>query len=268
MATGFVPENLTSMFRMDGKTAVVFGGAGGLGEAIAKGLAAFGANVVIASRGEEKLQAAVKEIEAHADNGAKVDYVVCDATVDSQVENVLAETLKKFGDCQILVCSQGFNRKHDVVDFDMADFDAMLTTNVRSVFVCNKVFGKHFKEKGYGKIVDVTSVRDQIATFPGGGNAGYCATKGALTSIIKQCATELAPEVTVNGIGPTVTLTPMMEKIVPKQAQEVSIPADHPLGRMAKPEDIIGAAVYLCSDASCYHTGQVLYPDGGLLCKG
>ena len=127
---------------------------------------------------------------------------------------------------------------------------------------------EHFKEKGYGKIVDVTSVRDQIATFPGGGNAGYCATKGALTSIIKQCATELAPEVTVNGIGPTVTLTPMMESIVPKEAQEVSIPADHPLGRMAKPEDIVGAAVYLCSDASCYHTGQVLYPDGGLLCKG
>ncbi len=268
MATKYMPEDLSTMFDLSGRTAVVFGGAGGLGEAIAKGLAAFGANVVVSSRREDALQTAVKEIEPHAKNGAKVDYVVCDATVDDQVENVLKETINKFGKCEILVCSQGFNRKHDVVDFDMGDFDAMLQTNVRSVFVCDKVFGKYFKEQGYGKIVDVTSVRDQIATFPGGGNAGYCATKGALTSIIKQCATELAPEVTVNGIGPTVTLTPMMEKIVPKEAQEKSIPADHPLGRMAKPEDIVGAAIYLCSDASCYHTGQVLYPDGGLLCKG
>ncbi len=260
---------LKDLFRMDGKTAVVFGGAGGLGEAIARGLAAFGANVVVASRREEALKEAVEAIKKDADTGVEVAYKTCDTTSEEQVVAVKDFAIEKFGKVDILVCSQGFNRKHEVVDFDMADWDAMFETNVKSVFVCNKVFGKYFKQVNkYGKIVDVTSVRDQIATFPGGGNAGYCATKGALTSIIKQCATELAPEVTVNGIGPTVTLTPMMEKIVPEQAVKVGIPADHPMGRMALPDDIIGAAVYLCSDASCYHTGQVLYPDGGLLCKG
>ena len=268
MATKYLPTDLSSIFDMSGKTAVVFGGAGGLGNALARGLAAFGANVVISSRREDALIEGAKLIEADA-KGGKVSYCAADACKVEDIEKVKDFAIKEFGSVEILVCSQGFNKKHDIVEFDMADWQSMFDTNVTSVFNCVRIFGTYMKQEAkYGKIVVVTSVRDQIATFPGGGNAGYCATKGALTSIIKQAATELAPEVTVNGIGPTVTLTPMMESIVPKQAQEVSIPADHPLGRMAKPEDIIGAGVYLCADASCYHTGQVLYPDGGLLCKG
>ncbi len=268
MATKYLPSDLSTIFDMSGKTAVVFGGAGGLGNAIARGLAAFGANVVISSRGEEKLKEGVKAIEKDA-KGGKITYKAADAGKVEEIEAVKDFAVKEFGSVEILVCSQGFNRKHDIVEFDMADWDAMFETNVTSVFNCMRIFGTYMKKEAkYGKICIVTSVRDQIATFPGGGNAGYCMTKGALTAMLKQGATELAPEVTVNGIGPTVTLTPMMESIVPKEAQEKSIPADHPLGRMAKPEDIIGAAVYLCSDASCYHTGQVLYPDGGLLCKG
>ena len=258
---------MKDLFRLDGKKAVIVGGAGGIGEAIAKGIAFYGADVIIASRNEESLKRAQSEIQAEAPS-AKVLYKVTDAAKEADIEALKDYAVAEFGKVDILICSQGFNRKHPVVDFDMTDWDAMFETNVRGVFLCNKIFGKLMKENGYGKIIDITSVRDQIATFPGGGNAGYCATKGALTMIIKQCATELAPEVTVNGIGPTVTLTPMMEKIVPKEAVEGSIPADHPCGRMAKPEDCIGAAVYLASDASAYHTGQVLYPDGGLLCKG
>lgn len=259
---------MKDMFRMDGKNAVVVGGAGGLGEAMAKGIAAYGANVCIASRREDALQQAKKEIEAVAPD-AKVIYKTCDVTDEKEIEALKDFAVKEFGKVDILVCSQGFNRKHPVVDFDMGDWRAMMDTNVTGVFMCNKIFGKYMKEVNkYGKILNITSVRALIATFPGGGNAGYCATKGALNMIVRQCATELAPEVTVNGIGPTVTLTPMMEKIVPKEAVEHSIPADHPMGRMAKPDDIVGAAIYLCSDASAYCTGQIIYPDGGLTCKG
>lgn len=263
---------MKDIFRLDGKNAVVVGGAGGIGEAIAKGLAFYGANVMIASRNEESLKKAAAEIqEENAD--VKVCYQTCDAADEASIEALKDAAVAAFGEVQILVCSQGFNKKSPILEANMDEWDAMFATNVRGVFLCNKIFGKLMKdnakgELGYGRIINVTSVRDQIATFPMKGNAGYCATKGALTSIIKQCATELAPEVLVNGIGPTVTLTPMMASIVPEQAVKVSIPADHPCGRMAVPEDCIGAAVYLASPASCFHTGQVLYPDGGLLCKG
>jgi gluconate 5-dehydrogenase len=257
---------MKDMFRLDGKKAVVVGGAGGIGQQIARGLAEFGAQVMISSRSEESLKRAQAEIKEAC--GADILYYAADASKEESIVALKDEAVKEMGKVDILVCSQGFNRKHPVTEFDMNDWDAMFATNVRGVFLCNKIFGKLMKENGYGKIVDVTSVRALIATFPGGGNAGYCATKGALNMIIRQCATELAPEVTVNGIGPTVTLTPMMEKIVPKEAVEGSIPADHPMGRMAKPEDCVGAAIYLCSEASAYCTGQIIYPDGGLTCKG
>ena len=98
-------------------------------------------------------------------------------------------------------------------------WDEMFSVNVKGVMMCNKEFGKRMKANGYGKIIDITSVRACMATFPMKGNAGYCATKGALNMVIRQCAAEFGPEVTVNGIGPTVTMTPMMVNIVPEEAK-------------------------------------------------
>ena len=118
-------------------------------------------------------------------------------------------------------------------------WDDMFNVNVKGVMMCNKHFGKRMKENGYGKIIDITSVRSKIATFPMKGNAGYCATKGALDMIIRQCASEFGPEVTVNGIGPTVTMTPMMESIVP-EAAKAGIAASVPMQRMQVPADCAG----------------------------
>lgn len=251
-------------FCLENKTAFVMGGAGGIGQAIAQGLAEAGAKVCIGSRKEESLQRAVAELKEAC--GADVAYYVCDAADEAQVMAVADQVEADYGKVDILVCSQGFNKKFDAEDFPMDVWEQMFQVNVKSVMICNKVFGKRMKANGYGKIINITSVRGQIATAMKG-NAGYCATKGALNMLIRQCASEFGPEVTVNGIGPTVTMTPMMESIVPEEAK-AGIAAGVPLKRMQVPQDCAGPAVFLASEASKFVTGQILYVDGGLTAIG
>ncbi len=256
---------MANLFDLTGKHAVVVGGAGGLGQAMAQGLMEAGAQVAIASRNEESLQRAVGELKEAT--GKEATYYVCDATDEAQVEAMAEKSFADFGQVEILICSQGFNRKYDAADFPMDVWDEMMQVNVKGVMMCNKHFGKRMKEAGYGKIIDITSVRSCMATFPMKGNAGYCATKGALDMIIRQCAAEFGPEVTVNGIGPNVTMTPMMVNIVP-ESDKAGIAAAVPLQRMEVPRDCAGPAVFLASEASSFVTGQILYVDGGLTAIG
>ncbi len=256
---------MADLFDLTGKNAVVVGGAGGLGQAMAQGLMEAGAEVAIASRNEESLQRAVGELKEATGKDAK--YYVCDATDEDEVEALAEQAFSDYGKIDILICSQGFNRKYDAVDFPMDVWDEMFQVNVKGVMMCNKHFGKRMKENGYGKIIDITSVRSCMATFPMKGNAGYCATKGALDMVIRQCAAELGPEVTVNGIGPNVTMTPMMVNIVP-DSDKAGIAAAVPMQRMEVPRDCAGPAIFLASEASSFVTGQILYVDGGLTAIG
>ncbi len=259
---------MLDLFSLKGKHAVVVGGAGGIGQSIAQGLAQAGATVAIASRNVESLQRAAREIKEAS--GCDVGYYTVDAADEKSVEALVASSVKDFGKVEILVNAQGFNKKFNAEAFPMDVFKQMLDVNVTGVMMCCKHFGKHMIENGYGKIVNLSSVRGKIATRHAG-NAGYCGTKGALDMLTRQLASEFGKyNITVNGIGPTVTETPMMTEILNSRGanarQEM---ADQlPMKRMAMPFDCVGPAVFLCSDASGFVTGNIIYPDGGLTAIG
>jgi gluconate 5-dehydrogenase len=263
------------LFDLTGKAAVVIGGAGGLGQAIAQGLLEAGADVLISSRREEALKKAQGELLAAT--GKTVGYFAGDATRETDVEALVAAAKEKYGKITVLVNAQGFNKKQDALDFDIDTFRQMLDANVTSFMIAAKHFGRHFRENGYGKIINLSSVRGKIAT-KGTGNAGYCATKGAVDMLTKQLASEYGPfGVTVNAVGPNITATPMMTAVFEKRAAEAGISVEaylkqqgegNPLRKMGMPEDIVGTAVFLAAPASDFMTGNILYPDGGLTAIG
>ncbi|MCL2391559.1 MAG: SDR family oxidoreductase [Oscillospiraceae bacterium] len=260
-----------NIFDLKGKTAVVVGGAGGLGKVIAQGLRDAGAKILLADLTEDSVKAAAAEL------GSDVEWFVGNAAVESDVEALVAAAKKKLGKVTILVNAQGFNKKQDALDVDVEMFRQMLDANITGFMLTAKHFGHHFKENGYGKIINLSSVRGKIAT-QGPGNAGYCATKGAVDMLTKQLASEFGQfGVTVNAIGPNITMTPPMMAIFEMRAKAAGVSVDEylkqqgnaiPMRRMGQPEDLVGTAVFLAAPASDFMTGNILYPDGGLTAIG
>ena len=253
------------LFDLSGKNAVVVGGAGGIGQAIAQGLAVYGARVAIASRNEDGLKRAQKEIQEASDR--RVSYFTVDAGKEASVEALYSAVLAEFGRVDILVNAQGFNKKFPATEFPVEVWDQMFAVNVRSLMLTCKYFGAHMKQNGCGKIINLSSVRGVRAC--GGGNTGYGATKGAVDMMTRMLAKELGPEVCVNAIGPTMTYTRMMVGVMPADPKErAAKAANMPLQRIGEPEDCVGPAVFLASAASDFISGQIIYPDGGLTAMG
>ena len=256
--------DFTKLFDLSGKNAMIVGGAGGLGKLVAQAFAEAGAGVCIASRTEEKLKAACEDLKAATGK-------------EDQVEAVAKQANADFGHIDILVNSQGVNKKFPALEFPMDVFDAVMHDDVASILMTCKHFGKYMKENGYGKIVNVSSVRGRIAT-KGPGNAAYCAAKGAVDMLTKQLASEFGPYgITVNAFGPNIMKTPMMTKVFEMRAKEAGITVDEylekqaanlPLRRMPDPDDCVGTALFLAAPASDFLTGNLLYPDGGLTAIG
>jgi len=257
------------MFDLSGKNAVVVGGAGGLGQVIAQGMAMAGAKTIIASRNEESLKRAKAEIKSACE--FDVDYEIVDAVVEESVVSLVNKTVSDLGKVDILVCAQGFNGKHPAEDFPMDVFRELIEVNVISVMLCCKHFGKHMIANGYGKIIILGSVRSQVAMM-GAGNSAYCTSKGAVAMMTKQLAAEYGKYgITVNALGPTLTETPMSSAVIEQRggdAYRKSLADRLPMNRMAKPEDCIGSAVFLAAPASDFVTGNIIYPDGGFTAVG
>ena len=233
--------DLTKLFDISGKKAVIFGGAGGFGEAIAEGYAANGCSVCISSRSEEKLKEAVTRIEAKAAPGVKVMYLAGDAGDEEFVKRAVEAVTgpEGLGGCDILVNAQGINKKMWSWEIDTEYFEKMLHTNITSLMLTNKYFGNWMKDhnldgdeyaapepgqpnlnKGYGKIINFGSVRGIRAVANGGmGNVPYNTTKGAVEMLTKAFAADLRPNIQVNAIGPTITYTPMMVGMLPPDEQ-------------------------------------------------
>jgi NAD(P)-dependent dehydrogenase (short-subunit alcohol dehydrogenase family) len=252
------------IFRLDGKVALVTGGAGGIGRSLALGLSAYGARVVVSSRNHEAICKAAEDI--HAETKNETLAIPADVTDEQSVENLVKSTVSKMGTIDILVNAMGANAKYDAFDYPMDEWNRLMNVNVNGTMICCKHVGPIFKEKKQGKIINLSSIRG-IRGYTGG-NVGYCATKGAVELITKCLAIEWAPyNINVNALGPALIITPGTIHIQKDPARAEAYKKLVPLGRLAFPEDCIGACVFLASKASDYITGHTVYVDGGLAAK-
>lgn len=252
---------MKNIFKLDGKIAVVTGGAGGIGEALALGLAMHGATVVVSSRNQEAITTAAKKITAAT--GREAIAIASDVTDESSMKNLFAAVAAKYGRVDILVNAMGMNIKRDAFEYPMADWDRLFEVNVKGTMIACQAAGRIMREQKGGAIVNLSSVRG-IRGYTGG-NTGYCATKGAVELITKALALEWAPyQIRVNALGPALVITPGTKHIADNPELAAKYAKAVPMGRIGLPEDMIGAVVFLVSEAASFVTGQTIFVDGGL----
>lgn len=252
---------MEDLFGLGGAVALVTGGAGGIGQELALGLSRYGAKVVVSSRNEEAIARVARNIETTTGNCALA--IKADITDERSVSDLIKQTVAALGTIDITVNASGVNIKSPALEFPMEDWDRLMDVNVKGTVIVCKHVGQVFKSKKRGKIINLSSVRG-IRGF-GGGNTGYCATKGAVELITKALALEWAPfNIHVNALGPALIITPGTIHIQKDPALAEKYKSQVPLGRLGLPEDLVGACVFLASKASDYVTGQTIYVDGGL----
>ena len=248
------------MFDLSGKVAVVTGANTGIGRAIALALAGAGADVACVGRTPaEETVAAIRAL------GRRAKIVTADLSTIEPVGRVVEETLGKLGGLHILVNNAGIIRRADAVDFSEADWDAVIDTNLKSVFFLCQAAGRHMIAQGHGRIVNIAS----MLTFQGGIRVpSYTASKSGIGGLTKLLANEWAGKgVTVNAIAPGYIATNNTAALQADEARNKSILDRIPAGRWGTPEDLGGAAVFLASDAAAYVQGHILAVDGGWLAR-
>ncbi|MES2023844.1 MAG: SDR family NAD(P)-dependent oxidoreductase [Patescibacteria group bacterium] len=257
---------LEKLIYLNGKTAIVTGGAMGIGFGIAYRLAEAGANVVIVDLNEEVGNNSAKELEK---NGWKASFVKADVSKEVDVKNAIDFSMKIYGGVDILVNNAGIYPMIPVMQMDIAQFEKVLAVNLESVFLFTKMTAEVMIKQGRGgKIINITSID---AVHPSSvGLAVYDASKHGLWGFTKNVALELAPHnIQVNtiapggiatpGTGTGKTMTSQMEEMVKKFSEKI------PMKRMGDPDDIGKVALFLASDLSSYMTGSQIVVDGGVL---
>lgn len=257
---------LEDMFSLEGKIAVVTGGARGNGKAVAEGLLKANASVIICDVIKEELDKTVCEFEEKY-GVPKVQGYRCDLTDDKDfdcLKSYIKNNPVGLGQVDILVNNAGITRGNPILEYNMGDWEATLKLNLEIPFKLSQYVGKIMKEQRNGSIINVTSLNAELGFS---NNPAYAASKGGLKQLSKAFAMDLGKyRVRVNNVSPGYFKTDMTKKSWENRRQEV---ADRTmLGRWGKPEDLAGLVVYLASDCSSYITGQDIYVDGGWLAKG
>jgi 2-deoxy-D-gluconate 3-dehydrogenase len=251
---------MTNPFDLSGRVAVVTGANTGIGQGIALALAAAGAD--IAAVGRTPAQETVEKVRAL---GRKAEIVSADLSTIEPVNRVVDEAVEKLGGLDILVNNAGIIRRNDSLDFTEEDWDAVVDTNLKSVFFLCQAAGKHMVQQGRGKIINIAS----MLTFQGGIRVpSYTASKSGIGGLTKLLANEWAAKgINVNAIAPGYIATNNTAALQADENRNRSIMERIPAGRWGDPADMGGAAVFLASSASDYVQGHILAVDGGWLAR-
>lgn len=260
-------RSVEEMFRVDGKTALVTGGAGGIGLACAKALASAGADLILADIDGGRLDAAAEEIRReNGPSGGRFLTAVCDVADMRSVETLMGQA-REFGGVDILIHSAAVTNRKQLLDMTEEEWNHILTVNLNGAYHMGKQVGEFMTRQGRGgKMTFIVST----GAYRAGVNFGaYSASKAGVVMMMKTLALELAPwGINVNAIAPTATETRFTEDYYRENPQaKERTRANHPLGRLGRAEDYMGTALYLSSGASDFVTGALLVVDGGKTAK-
>ncbi len=254
--------NIRELFRLDGKVAIVTGGSRGLGSWMAEGLAEVGANVVLCARKLEPCEEAAKAIR---DIGVRSLAVGCDVTDPDAVKALVERTISEFGRVDILINNAGFIWEEPPEKVSLETWNKTLSINATGTFLCSQEAGKHMIAQRQGKIINIASISGLASVDPELSNTvAYSASKGAVVALTRDLARKWCQyNINVNAIAPGYFAT-KMSKFLVENRQPQLMRAIH-MKRLGTKDDIKGVAVFLCSAAANYITGQTLAVDGGVV---
>ena len=244
--------------RFEGRTAIVTGGSRGIGRAVCLELARGGANVVLCYAGNET--AALETARSVEELGAKALTVRCDVSDADQADALVKAAVEAFDRVDILVNNAGITRDNLLLRMSEADFDAVISANLKGTFLCMKAVSRLMLKQRYGRIVNLSSV---VGLRGNAGQVNYAASKAGVVGMTKSLAKELASRgVTVNAVAPGFIETDMTAALT-EQARAAAL-GSIPMGRLGTAEDVAKAVAFLAGDSAAYITGQVLAVDGGM----
>ncbi|MCI8417384.1 MAG: gluconate 5-dehydrogenase [Lachnospiraceae bacterium] len=253
-------------FSLEGKTALVTGGAYGIGFAMAEALAAAGARIAFNCRGREHLE---KAIEDYRQRGIEAKGYLCDVTCEAQVGKMVQDIEEKMGGIHILVNNAGIIKRIPMHEMSLEDFQEVIEINLNGAFLMSKMVLTGMIKRKSGKIINVCSMMSELGRET---VSAYAAAKGGLKMLTRNIAAEYGSyHIQCNGIGPGYIATPQTAPLRERGAQGERHPFDRfiigktPAQRWGTPEDLMGATVFLASEASDFVNGQILYVDGGIL---
>lgn len=245
-------------FRLDDKVAIVTGGSKGLGQAMAIGLGAAGAQVVVTSRTTNLIEATANEI---VKNGGRAIAIPVDVKSQKSIDDMVATVHEKFGRVDILINNAGIAPMGKAVDISVEEWDDVMNTNLKSAFLLSRAVGRIMLAQKKGKVINIGSV---LGTMASNVALPYCTTKAGLAHMTRALALEWAPfRINVNCIAPGFFETEMTKRQQEDEAHNKFLKFKIPFRRLGKPEEIVGTAIFLSSEASDYMTGSVLVIDGG-----
>nr|WP_209810111.1 glucose 1-dehydrogenase [Ammoniphilus resinae] len=246
------------MFNLSDKVAVITGASKGIGREISLLLADAGVDVVIIARNRTELEEVAAEIK---EKGRRVLIIPLDITRTEDVELAVEQIIQYYGAIDILVNNAGINIPKPAVEVTESDWDRVMDLNLRSAFFVSQAVGRQMIKQKRGKIIHISSQMAFVGYYD---RAAYCSSKGGLTQMMKALAIEWAPyQVNVNAIAPTFIETQMTKNMFEKEEFRRDVLSRIPMGRLAKPEDLFGAILFLASGTSDMVTGQTIVVDGG-----